>query len=94
MLYARHQPLFGCILAIALFGGTVTGGGSKFDICRDRVQGIKNGTETFQGITNETIGQLLYTGPVRGLRSELRSNITVITTEGMLLGPPTVDVLC
>lgn len=87
MIYARHQPLSGCLLAAVLFGGIATGRNSMFDICKDRIQGIKNGTETFQGITNETIGQFLYTGQVRGLSSELRDSITVITTQGMSLSP-------
>jgi hypothetical protein len=82
-MIARHQPLSGCLLAAAMFGGIAIGRDSMFDICKDRVKGIKNGTETFQGITNETIGQFLYTGPVRGLSSELRDNITTITTQGM-----------
>jgi hypothetical protein len=85
MLYTHHHYLSSCLLAAALFGASAIGRESLFDICKDRVEGIKNGTETFHGITNETIAQYLYTGPVRGLSSELRKNITTIKTQGMSL---------
>jgi hypothetical protein len=85
MLYRHHRYLRSYLLAAALFGASAIGRESMFDICKDRVEGIKNGTETFHGISNETIAQYLYTGPVRGLSSELRKNITTIKTQGMSL---------
>jgi hypothetical protein len=87
MLYRVFRSLSSCLLAAALFGGLAIGRVSMFDLCKNRIDGIKNGTQTFRGITNETIGELLYNGPVGELSVELRNNFTTITTQGILLRP-------
>ncbi|KAM7217637.1 hypothetical protein V8F06_007021 [Rhypophila decipiens] len=59
-----------------------------FDICKDRVTSILNGTLVFNGISNTTIHSLgyLYNGPIGGLRPEYltywHENFVTITTAG------------
>lgn len=87
-MFVYRASLSRWLLAVAFFGGVATARDSLFDICRDRISSIRNGTSTFNGITNETIEQYIHFGPVRGLPTELRDNLTVITTAGMLLRIP------
>ena len=76
-------PLGGGILWGTVFGQLE----SKFDTCRLRLERILNGTETFRGISNETIGDFLYHGPVAGMKPEYaetrRDEFITITTQGM-----------
>ncbi|KAM7201779.1 hypothetical protein V8F20_004740 [Naviculisporaceae sp. PSN 640] len=60
--------------------------GSQFDICKDRLDRILNGTLVFNDIDNITIHRYLYHGPVGGMRPEYariyRETFITITTEG------------
>ncbi len=60
---------------------------SKFDTCKLRLDRILNGSETFRGISNETIGPLIYRGPVAGMKPEFaetrRDEFITIATQGM-----------
>ena len=59
---------------------------SKFDACKVRVDSILNGSTTWHGISNETIGPYLYLGPVRGMNPDyerdFRSSFLTLTTQG------------
>ena len=92
MLRERHQLFSACLLAAAFFPGLIVGqdyDGPGFGTCKTRIGNILNGTETWRGISNETIGQYTYNGPVRGMNPDYermwRKNFTTLTTEGVLL---------
>lgn len=59
---------------------------SKFEVCKARLDRILNGTEVFHGISNETIEQYIYRGPVGGMKPEyaqrFRNTFIAITTDG------------
>lgn len=59
---------------------------SKFDLCKNRLDRILNGTEVYNGIDNITIHQYFYHGTVGGMRPEyarqFRDTFVTITTEG------------
>jgi len=59
----------GAIAIVILACGAAAQFVTKFDICRDRVNRILNGTETFGDVTNVTIWTLntIYTGTIHGL---------------------------
>jgi hypothetical protein len=67
----------------------VIGRESEFETCKSRVARILNGTEIFRGISNETIGPLIYTGPVPRLSFQdgqmSRNDFITITTQGTSL---------
>jgi hypothetical protein len=74
-------------LTVTLFSiGAIGQHLDKFDRCKIRLEGIMNGTENFGGINNVTVTQFLYTGPVRGMKSEYartsRNNFTTLKTQG------------
>jgi len=89
------QQLLMALLSAAIFLPRLTAGqdfvGPGFDTCKDRIDKILNGTESWRGITNETISQYLYTGPVRGMKPKYerssRVNFVTVTTNGMSLDP-------
>ena len=77
-----------CLLAAAFFRGSAfCQRESEFDVCKLRLQSILNGAETFRGISNETIEEFLYRGPVSGMKPDYaqrsRDEFITITTEGM-----------
>lgn len=92
MLRERHQLFLACLLAAAFLPRLIAGQdyvGPGFDTCKTRTYKILNGSEAWHGISNETIGQYIYDGPVRGMNPDYertwRKNFTTLTTEGMLL---------
>ena len=84
-----------CLLATAFFCCGPAKAEDKFDICKQRVERIRNGTEAFpttyngavRTIDNETIEELMYWGPVGGMNDEYertsRQSFLTLTTEGM-----------
>jgi len=85
MVSPSHRALLSCFLA-AGFRLALCEEVSKFAVCKDRLDRILNGTEIYHGISNETIEQYMYRGPVGGMRSEyaaqFRDSFITITTEG------------
>lgn len=77
-------PVVWLLLAVAVLPRIAHS--QNFDICKSRVAGILNGTETFKDVTNETIGQFLYHGPVQGMNPDFertsRASFVTLTTEG------------
>jgi len=62
-------------------------GDSFLEQCKTRIEGIKNGTETYGPINNETIDELgyLYHGPVEGINSSFpREKLLTVTKNGRL----------
>lgn len=77
------------VLLIGIAAGQDSG--SKFDICKIRVERIRNGTETFGTINNETIEDYIYDGPVQGMNPEYartsRNKFLTLKTSGKLPSP-------
>lgn len=85
MVSSSHRILLSCFVAAGI-RLALCQAESKFDICKARLDRILNGTEVFRGISNETIEQYMYRGPVGGMRPEyaaqFRDTFITITTEG------------
>jgi hypothetical protein len=83
-----------CLLAAAFFSYRPVEAEDKFDICKYRVERIRNGTEVFPTnykgvaltIDNKTIEEYMYWGPVHGMNDEYdrtsRQSFLTLTTEG------------
>jgi hypothetical protein len=76
-----------CLIATALFcGGALGKPESKFGKCKARLDSILNGTETYNGISNETVHQYIYDGPIGGMKYDYaqrsRDQFIAITTDG------------
>lgn len=85
---------FRCLLAAAFFFCRPVEAEDKFDICKQRVERIRNGTEvfptTYKGVAltidNKTIEEYMYWGHVSGMNEEYertsRQSFLTLTTEG------------
>lgn len=94
-----HRLLLRYLSAAVFFQGRAFGElESKFTICKLRLDRILNGTETFRGISNETIEDYIYRGPVGGMKPEYaaksRDKFITITTEGMSCRWPLNNPTC
>jgi len=107
MRHAGYQAIMGfssvslCLLAAAFFPCRPVKAEDKFDICKQRVERIRNGTEIFQTtykgvaltIDNKTIEEYMYWGHVSGMNEEYertsRQSFLTLKTEGM--GPSTLQ---
>ncbi|KAK0653105.1 hypothetical protein B0T16DRAFT_324002 [Cercophora newfieldiana] len=73
------------ILLLVLLFSVVSASDNKFESCRDRVLGILNGTELYEGIDNITIWKypFIYTGNIQGLDPRYRrKDILTLTYDG------------
>jgi len=86
MTCCYRQILPSCLIVTALFQNGLSKPESKFDICKVRLDRIRNGTETYRGIDIETVHQYLYHSPIRGMKDHYartsRDKFIAITTEG------------
>ena len=87
----RDHLFLPCLLSITFFSTFIAGQDfvdPSFDACKTRIDKILNGSEPWHGISNETIGQYVYDGPVRGMNLDYermwRKNFTTLTTQGTL----------
>lgn len=83
-----------CLLAAAFYFCRPVEAEDKFDICKQRVERIRNGTEvfptTYNGVAltidNKTIEEYMYWGHVSGMNEEYertsRQSFLTLTTEG------------
>ena len=89
MALRNYQFYLTCLVA-ALSYPAVVGGqdlvGTGFEVCKIRLGSILNGSNTWRGISNETIAQYQYFGPVRGMNPEYermsRNRFITLTTQG------------
>jgi hypothetical protein len=79
---ARNSPL----VILTLLLGVSLAEVYSFDQCEADVQGILASTVTISDISNETIGQYIYHGPVTGLKPDFpRSQYFALTYHGKFL---------
>lgn len=77
------------ILILILFAGLGATTLYSFSKCEADLRGILNGTLTLDGISNETIDQYIYHGPVTGLKADYpRSQYLALTYHGRLPAMP------
>lgn len=87
MIYSPRLFALLCLLLAAFLPHHVLSQpASTFDACKVRLDRILNGTEIFQGISNNTVGKYIYNGTIGGMKPEYaqksRDKFIAITTEG------------